>query len=155
MTLDPAKITLTTKTQFGSATATTQGDKLAYPWTPAGGELLVVSTRLLVAALALVFVACSAPAVTPVPNTSGDPASTADPSASEPVTPTERPAPAGPPLAGPIEVSHPPSSMTGERTDGTSEGNGHWRGRRSGPRRLELQRARPGRRSTATATSLP
>jgi hypothetical protein len=35
MTLDAAPITLTTRTQFGSATVTIQGDEYTYPWTPA------------------------------------------------------------------------------------------------------------------------
>lgn len=38
MTLDPAPIYLKTTTQFGSADATVQGDKLIYSWTPADAE---------------------------------------------------------------------------------------------------------------------
>ncbi len=60
------------------------------------------STRLVVAVLALVFLACSAaPAETPAPSSSGGPASTA---------PTQ---PQGPPLAGQIEVNPSAVLLTG------------------------------------------
>ena len=66
--------------------------------------------RLVVAALALVFLACSAaPAETPTPESSGGPASTAHTSASDPASPTQ---PQGPQLAGQIEVTPSAVLMT-------------------------------------------